>query len=301
MGARVVASGPLSGGCVGDVRLATLDDGRAVVVKSGDGGVLACEGWMLRMLAERTALPAPKVLAESQGVLILEFANGESRFDASAERHAAESLADLHAITPGEFGARADPHASATVTATAAADMTRRFGFERDTVIGGLPQPNPWTASWVEFFREQRLLHMGREAARAGRLPHATLARLERFAARLGEFIHEPASPSLVHGDVWAGNVLARGGRINAFLDPSLHFAHAEVELAFITLFGTFGDAFFERYAERRSIGSGFFEARGRTIARRDVYNLYPLLVHARLFGGGYAETVGATLTRAGF
>ncbi len=133
---------------------------------------------------------------------------------------------------------------------------------------------------------------MGRLALDAGRLPAGAFAALERLAGRLERYIEAGGRPALIHGDVWGGNVLARGGHIAAFVDPAIYFADPEIELAFSTLFGTFGEAFFERYGEIRPLAPGFFEA------RRDLYNLYPLLVHTRLFGGGYAASVAQILRR---
>ncbi len=133
---------------------------------------------------------------------------------------------------------------------------------------------------------------MGRRALDAGRLPGATFAALEAFCGKLDRFVAPGARPGLIHGDVWGGNVLARAGRIAAFVDPAIYFADAEIELAFSTLFGTFGEAFFERYRQIRPIAPGFLEV------RRDLYNLYPLLVHTRLFGGGYAARVERILAR---
>ena len=86
--------------------------------------------------------------------------------------------------------------------------------------------------------------------------------------------------------------MLTRNSRIAAFVDPAIYFADPEIELAFSTLFGTFGTAFFGRYQEIRPLAPGFFEV------RRDLYNLYPLLVHTRLFGGGYADSVARTIER---
>ena len=168
------------------------------------------------------------------------------------------------------------------------------FGHECDTLIGPLPQPNPQGASWLDFFRDQRLLYMARVALDAGRLPPAAMARIETLAGRLGEWIEEPARASLIHGDLWGGNVLVRGGRIAGFVDPAIYYADPEIELAFTTLFSTFGEPFFERYSEIRPIRPGFFEA------RRDLYNLYPLLVHVRLFGGGYLESLETNLRKLG-
>ena len=228
---------PLGGGCVSAVYEVRLDDGRRLVVKYDEtgAGTLPVEAFMLRYLAERTPLPVPAVHAVSDRLLVMAFAEGESRFDDEAERHAAELLAALHELT------------------------APTYGFECDTLIGGLRQPNPPTACWLDFFAEQRLIYMAGEATQAGRLPVTTRARVERLAGRVGDWLIEPTRPALIHGDVWTTNVLARGGRITAFVDPALAFANAEIELAFIGLFGTFGRAFYERYHALRPIAPGFF------------------------------------------
>jgi fructosamine-3-kinase len=264
---------PLTGGSVGHVFLVRLPDGERLVAKvaEGAGATLHIEGAMLAYLAQRSALPVPEVVYSSAELLVMAHVEGESAFTAPAQQHAAELLAGLHAI-PAD-----------------------RFGFDGDTLIGGLPQPNPRHDAWLTFFRDQRLLFMAGEAARAGRLPVTLLPRLERFAARLDNWLIEPDRPSLLHGDVWTTNVLARGDQITAFLDPAIYYGEPEIELAFITLFGTFGRPFFERYGEIRPLRAGFFET------RRDIYNLYPLLVHVRLFGGGYVAAVDQTLARFGF
>jgi fructosamine-3-kinase len=273
LGSPVAKMTPLAGGCIGKVYRVELSDKSTLVAKVADGtGVtLEEEGFMLRYLKRHSTLPVPRVLHSSDKLLLIEFVEGDSHFSAGAEYHAAELLAALHSIR-GE-----------------------KFGFERDTLIGNLPQPNPPYDSWIDFFREQRLFYMAREAARVGRLPTAFLRRLERFAARLGDWLAEPEYPSLIHGDVWTTNVLAAGDRVTAFIDPAIYYAHPEIELAFTTLFNTFGAAFFRRYHELCPIAPGFFEE------RRDIYNLYPLLTHVRIFGGGYVSSVDTILRRFGF
>ncbi|MEQ8844145.1 MAG: fructosamine kinase family protein [Phycisphaerales bacterium] len=266
---------PMSGGCVGEVYAAAID-GRRVVVKVDrrDQPNLDIEGRMLRLLADRSDLPVPEVLHAEPHLLVMAFipAGGRGR-GIDAQRNAADLLAALHDVVP----------------------ETAAFGLEFDTLIGGLHQPNPWTDSWVAFFRQHRLLDMAGRATDAGRLPESIRDRIRTFAAsHLADLIDEPASPSLIHGDVWGGNVIVGDGRINGFIDPAVYYAHAEIELAFITLFSTFGDEFFDRYRERRPIAPGFFET------RRDIYNLYPLLVHVRLFGGGYVSDVDRILRRFG-
>lgn len=269
LGRVVVSSRTLGGGCVADVREVSLDDGSRCVVKIADSGGLEVEAWMLRYLAGQTRLPVPAVLYSEDTMLVLEFVACEpGGIGPDAQRDAADHLAALHEIS------------------------SPRFGLERDTVIGGLPQPNAWSESWREFLRERRLLFMGRRALDAGAISSDCFGRLERLGARLDDWIAEPIRGSLIHGDVWGGNVLIRRDRVAAFVDPAIYFADAEIELAFVTLFATFDEPFFRRYGEHRPLAPGFFEL------RRDLYNLYPLLVHAVLFGGGYGESVDRTLRR---
>jgi fructosamine-3-kinase len=263
---------PLGGGCVGEVYQVEIP-GQIVVAKVDSGATanLETEGYMLRYLAEHSSLPVPEVLFCRDDLLVMTFIEGSSSISQPVQHHAAEILAALHAV-------RADA-----------------FGLERDTLIGGLHQPNPWTDSWLAFFRDQRLLYMGSEAIRAGRMPSSMLYRLEKFTERLDNWLDEPEHPSLLHGDMWTGNILASNGRVTGFVDPAIYYGHPEIELAFSTLFGTFGAAFFERYNAIRPMKPGFFEV------RRDLYNLYPLLVHVRLFGGGYVGSVDGILRRVGF
>ncbi|NQU61161.1 MAG: fructosamine kinase family protein [Rhodospirillales bacterium] len=269
-GSGPVRSQPLSGGCIGDVRRVTLEDGRTIVAKSGDeGSGLDLEGFMLRYLGDR-GLAVPDVLHADDGLLLMSFLETSGGITESAEIEAAGMLAALHDVTADSFG------------------------FERATVIGGLHQPNPQTASWIDFFRDHRLLYMGRQALDAGRLPKDLMGGLEKLASRLSEWLVEPAKPSLIHGDMWTGNVLSHQGRISGFVDPAIYYADAEIELAFSTLFGTFSDAFFGRYGELRAIKPGFFEE------RLALYNLYPLLVHVHLFGGSYVGSVASTLKKFG-
>lgn len=272
-GVEITDFSPLSGGCVGEVYRLHLGDGRDVVAKvaSRSDARLPLEAEMLVYLSTHTDLPVPSVFYSDASVLLMEYMAGESRFSAAAQESAAEQLARLHSM----------PAAA--------------YGFHYDTLIGGLHQPNPWTESWIAFFASHRLRHMAAEGARAGRLPHALLHRVDAFAEHLDQWLEEPSQPSLIHGDVWTTNVLADHEHVTAFLDPAIYFAHPEIELAFITLFWTFGEPFFQRYAELRPIRPGFFEV------RRDIYNLYPLLVHVRLFGGGYVTSVDRILKRLGY
>ncbi|MBL4693105.1 MAG: fructosamine kinase family protein [Magnetovibrio sp.] len=265
----------LSGGCVGDVFEIHLPDGRTLVAKTGDpDSGLDIEGRSIRYLSAHTNLPVPHLHHSSDTLLVMDFVANDKQLNGRAQHHAAEVLADLHAHTGPNL---------------------KGFGFAFDTVIGGLPQPNPWTVGWIDFFRDQRLMYMAHLAAQSGQLNPSILGRLEKFCGHLDRWLREPTHASLIHGDMWGGNVLSYRSQITAFIDPAIYFADPEIELAFSTLFNTFNDDFFQRYTELRPINPGFFEQ------RKDIYNLYPLLVHVRLFGGSYLASVDATLRKFGF
>jgi fructosamine-3-kinase len=272
LGSHPVSLSRLSGGSIAEVYQVKLADGTNVAVKVDleENSELELEGSMLKYLAHKSSLPVPQVYYSDKQLLIMELLSGKSDFSPNAQIHAAELLSEMHDIS------------------------APNFGFEYDTLIGGLHQPNTWTTSWLTFFREQRLLYMGQEAFRYGRLSQSIYTRLETLAAKLDDYLEEPSQPSLLHGDAWSGNILSNGDRITAFLDPAIYYGHAEIELAFTTLFGTFNKPFFERYQEIRPLQPGFMEV------RKDIYNLFPLLVHVRLFGGSYVEQVDRILRRFG-
>jgi len=276
LGSPVVEAGSLPVGFGLTGLTLKLADGRRLAVKARQGAgdakpSLELEAYMLGELARLSDLPVPLVHHAEPDLLVMDFiAHDGGGITPSVERHAGELIARLHA--------------------------TRRegFGYARDTLIGPLAQPNPKSPRWVPFFRDQRLLFMARQAHEEGSLPSEMLHRIERLAGRIDDYLIEPPFPSLLHGDLWTGNVLVRGGRIAGFVDPAIYCGHPEIELAFATLFGTFGEAFFEAYEGQVKLEPGFHEE------RREIYNLYPRLVHVRLFGSGYLSGIEATLARLG-
>ncbi len=269
LGCRVLAARRLGGGQIGRVVRCTLADGRTVVGKTSDGTPLALEAAMLRYLAEHTALPVPEVVYAADGLLVLSHVAGSSALRDAAQRDAGTHLAALH------------DHA---------ADA---FGFAHDTLLGPVRLDNPWTTSWPAFFAERRLRPLAERARASGSLPEELYRGVLRTADALPALLDHDPAPSLIHGDVWAGNVLADGERITAFLDPAIYFADAEVELAYIDLFDTFGAPFYSAYEARRAIDPGY-------PSRRPVYQLVPLLVHVELFGEGYVGALRSRLEEVG-
>jgi len=276
LGSPVVETGslPVGFGHLGlSVRLA---DRRHLAVKARAAGRdagpnLQLEGDMLGELARLSDLPVPSVYVATTDLLVMDFVeNDGGAISDNVQRHAAELIAALHG-TP-----------------------RKKFGYTRDTQIGPLHQPNPLTSQWVPFFRDHRLMHMAHAAHEDGALPTPLFSRIEHLAERIDDYLIEPHFPSLLHGDLWTGNVLVRGDRVAGFIDPAIYCGHPEIELAFTTMFGTFGDAFFEAYESRLPLEPGFHDV------RKGLYNLYPALAHVRLFGSGYLASIDRTLSALG-
>jgi fructosamine-3-kinase len=269
----VTDSTELDGGEVGRVFRVSLADNRAVVAKTGETP-LDVEASMLTFLGDR-GLPVPELYHRSDDLLVMEHVDGDGRLTPNAERDVARHLAALHEESPE----RSDS----------------AFGFPRDTLSGPYRQPNPWTDSWVAFFRDHRLLHVAEAAREAGVLSTTLCDRLPALADDLGSLLPESPRSSLVHGDVWSNNLVIADDRVRAFLDPACYFGHAEVELAYAAFVG-FGDSFFETYEAERGIDSGFFEG------RREVYQLYPLLEHLLYFEDeSYAARIDTLLADLGY
>lgn len=263
---------PLAGGKISQVLRVDFASGAPLVAKVGDGSHdLRIEAYMLRYLRQHSALPIPELLHDEPNLLLMEYIAGDEPLEDASLRHLGQLLATCHQA-PGSV-----------------------YGLERDTLIGPLHQPNPPTASWVEFFRDQRLLYMTGLARESGELPAALEERLLRFAESLGDYLIEPAYPALIHGDMWRTNIIVRAGRIAGIIDPALYYAHNEMELAYMALFDGVGQEFFRAYDEILPIDREFWEA------RRHIYNLYPLLVHLIIFGQKYIQPLENSLARFGF
>ncbi len=179
-----------------------------------------------------------------------------------------------------------DP-ASATRLGEQLADLHRAgadsFGWARDNFIGSTPQPNPRVGAWPQFFAEHRLAHQVGLARRAGLLDREDEALLERLLDRAVDLLggHAP-QPSLLHGDLWGGNAAATGGGEPVIFDPASYYGDREADLAMSELFGGFPPEFRQAYHAAWPLDAGY-------AVRRDLYNLYHVLNHLNLFGGGYA------------
>ncbi len=168
------------------------------------------------------------------------------------------------------------------------------WGWRRDGFIGPIEQSNQPALEWAEFWAERRLRPQLRLAVDAGRLPGERRAWDDLFRQLPTSLAAaEDDGPSLLHGDLWSGNVLAAGTAGDpALVDPAAYHGHREVDLAMTELFGGFDRVFYSAYEEAHPLLPGYRPG------RRAVYQLFYLLVHVNLFGESYrARTVDALRT----
>ncbi len=273
--ARVVAAPAVGGGSIHDTRRLRLDDGRDLVVKIQAGGP---DDLFVREAEGLAALAAPGVLRVPRDplpgraggtVFLLMEAIPEGRPGRGFFADFGRRFAELHRATRGE-----------------------RYGFAHDNYLGGTPQPNAWSASWAELFRDRRLGHQLRLARAAGRTDAATDRLGERLLDRLDRLLDVPGEPAcLLHGDLWGGNFMVDEDGRPVLIDPAVYHGHREADLAMTHLFGGFPPDFHAAYEETWPLPPGAAE-------RRDLYQLYHLLNHLNLFGASYLPRCREILRR---
>lgn len=273
LSSRITAARPFSGGDIHRAALLTLTDGRQIFLKYNTSGhaveMFRTEALGLALLGASKVIAVPKALGhghvDEYAFLLLEYIAPGYR-----NRHFWEdfgsSLSALHGTTSAQFG------------------------FAHDNFIGSLPQSNKRHDNWPDFFTQERLLPQMRLTREHNRLNASDEKQLENLCKKLSS-ICPKESPALTHGDLWSGNFLCNTKNKPVLIDPAASFAHREMDLAMSRLFGGFDSVFYQSYENAWPLAPGFEE-------RIEVYQLYYLLVHVNLFGGGYVESVRSILRR---
>jgi len=170
------------------------------------------------------------------------------------------------------------------------AHSTGLFGLNHNNYIGSLPQSNSPVASWTDFFIRERLKPQLELAGRRSLLPAPVYQKFEKLFTKLSSLLPDER-PSLLHGDLWSGNVITSPEGEPCLIDPAVYYGHREMDLAMTELFGGFDSDYLEAYHEVLPLTPGYKQ-------RVDLYNLYPLLVHVNLFGQAYVSQVLSILKR---
>lgn len=227
------------------------------------------EAMGLEILANANCIGIPKVICygdiEEDSFLILEYINSASQ-SGNFWDDFAKNLACLHK------------------------NSNPRFGLDHDNYIGSLAQHNDFKDTWPEFFMEQRLEKQLKMACDSASINKSIIPFFERFYKRIDE-IFPQEKPSLIHGDLWSGNYMVGADSNAVIIDPAVYYGHREMDLGMSLLFGGFSNQFYESYDNYFPLEKGWEQ-------RMEYCNLYPLLVHVNLFGGGYTSSVKSIISK---
>ncbi len=260
----------ISGGCINQ-SFKLADAQRSFFVKLNDASRLAMfesEAAGLREIASahsvRVPLPVCQGVADGQAFLVLEYLDLRTQGDAAT---LGQQLTRMHR------------------------QVQNNFGWRRDNTLGSTAQPNPPTSDWPDFLREQRIGHQLRLAADNG-YGGQLQTQGEKMMANLHLFFsdYQPQA-SLLHGDLWGGNHGYLADATPVIFDPAVYYGDRECDLAMTELFGGFAPAFYAAYREAWPMDAGY-------AVRKTLYNLYHILNHANLFGGGYAAQANQMIAK---
>lgn len=261
---------PIGGGCINNAyKLSTSRGDYFIKCNRDQPQMFEVEYRGLQLLSQSGCLGVPTPhrygVQEGMGYLLMEYVE-PGRMDGGFWEQLGRGLACLHKVT------------------------SSHFGLDHDNYIGSLPQKNDYHDGWVDFFVNCRLLPQVELARNSGLITAGLVGQFEALYTKLPDLMPEEP-PALLHGDLWSGNIHSDVQSKPYVIDPAAYYGHREAELAFTTLFGGFGDAFYKNYRDEFPLAPGFDERTG-------LFNLYPLLVHVNLFGASYLTGIVNTLKR---
>jgi len=267
----ILSSSKLSGGDINEVYFLTTSKGNFVVKlnqKDTFPEMLSKEAKGLDLLRKGNVI-TPSVIDEFEQddlqLIILEHIESETPGNQFWTRFA-EDLSTLHR------------------------QHNANFGLDHNNFIGSLPQDNKMLPTWERFFVENRLMPLIKRAFDKGLLNRGHLVKFEEFFKVLRDIIPTEKS-SLLHGDLWSGNLLCGQGQAPVFIDPAVYYGHREVDIAMTKMFGGFDPAFLSQYHELYPLEKGWEK-------RIEIHNLYPNLVHLNLFGKSYLGGIERVLKK---
>lgn len=279
-GAVITRTERILGGDINEAYGLTLNDGHHIFMKTNireDVSFFTVEAAGLDAIARTGTIGTPHILGcgtdagrMGNSFLLLEFMDGKKRVSDYWET-LGHQLAEMHRAKTADY-----VHGG-------------KYGFVHDNYIGAGDQINTPHDSFVTFFRDCRLEPQFRRAIRY--FDAADFKKITRLMDHMEDFLAEPEYPSLLHGDLWAGNIITGNDGRAWLIDPAVYVGHAEADIAMTELFGGFPAAFYNAYRE-----SGILQPEYKQC--RSLYNLYHLLNHLNLFGGSYLSSVKQVLEK---
>tara|TARA_Y100000590_G_C15720541_1_gene1013407 strand:- start:1912 stop:2775 length:864 start_codon:yes stop_codon:yes gene_type:complete len=201
----------------------------------------------------------PRIYFKNKNIIILEYIKNNGKKNDDYEKELALKISQIHKVN------------------------NEKFGFNFDTPIGGLRQISDFNHSWVEFYGNNRLGMIFNEINKTEPMPKEINIGIEKILKNLKNLIPNHPTPSLIHGDLWEGNILYNDGKLVALIDPGIHFAHNEMEISYLKWFKFISNSFYDYYSEFIKIDKNFFNY-------SEIYELYYSLLNVHLWSREYIK-----------
>ncbi len=215
------------------------------------------EGLSLKFMSKKFPHIFPKVLYLDKNILVMNFINTDNIRDSSSNKNLVNVILKIHK------------------------NRNKFFGFDYDTPIGGLKQPNKYNSSWVDFYGQFRLGMIFEKINSTNPMPKELNISIEKIIKNLKNYIPNNPIPSLIHGDLWEGNILFKSGKLVGLIDPGIHYAHNELELSYLSWFNYVKKDFFDIYNEQIPLHEEYFNY-------QEIYQLYYSLLNVHLWSRDY-------------
>ncbi len=302
---KTLRTSGVGGGCINDAHRLDTSEGYFFVKYNNARrypGMFSAEAKGLELLRNSQTVYVPEVIghgeASHNSFLVLEYIS-TGREQPDFWEHFGRELAKMHYQQPvletkpaGAAKETGDGEKGGSAGNNLIDDGKTKplFGLDHSNYIGSLPQSNTIHQAWLEFFVTERLeaqLKMARDEGRAG----SELSRMfEKLYRHLPDFFPDEP-PALLHGDLWSGNYMCGNDGLAVIIDPAVYYGHRFMDLGMSKLFGGFTAAFYDAYNDAYPLEASWQKS-------MDIANLYPLMVHVNLFGGGYINSVKSILRR---
>ena len=242
----------------------TLNDNSNLIIKyyqikNNKFNAIKSEGESLLYLNKKFPNLFPNVKYLSNELLIMNFINNDKIKPKNYNEQLAFNIYQLHKHT------------------------NKRYGFYFDSQIGGMKQSNKFTTNWVNFFKEKRMVMIFETINKKNYMPHSINIKIEKLINNLENFIPSHPKISLLHGDLWQGNILTNKKKIVSLIDPGIYFGHFEMEIAYLTWFKYIDKGFVKLY-------SNFIEIKKEYFEYEFIYQLYFSLLNVHLWSKEYIK-----------
>ena len=219
------------------------------------------EGKSIKFMYKKFPNIFSEILYSNENILVMKFIENNNIKNQDSYKDLAKKIAKIHQI------------------------KNKQFGFDYDTPIGGLRQPSKYEYSWLEFYSKKRLGMIFEKINTTNPMPKKINDNIENILKNIGNLLPKNPEPSLIHGDLWSGNILFNNNELVGLIDPGIHYAHHELELAYLYWFNYVDKKFFQFYSEHNSIDKYFFKY-------QEIYQLYYSLLNVYLWSREYISDV---------